>query len=175
MRIAITGSTKGIGRALCDHFDQQGHEVLAFSRSQGYDISSSDHRQRIVAASMDCDVFINNAYCEKHNAQLELLKAVYHAWLGKDRRIINISSRITDWAPDPRETSIQYYDDKSQQDQFCMGKRRCPQIINLRPGMTDTERVQHVVRDKMRTDHVVDIVEFALASPVRISSITFGL
>lgn len=173
MKIAITGHSRGIGRALYEHFDQQGHQLLGFSRSQGYDIALGDHRQRIVAESLDCDLFINNAHHDQ--GQLDLLTAIYLAWLGKDRRIINISSRITDWPHDPKETSNQYWAAKLKQDQFCLGKRRWPQIINLRPGMTDTDRVQHVIRDKMQAEQVVDIVEFALASPVRISSMTFGL
>lgn len=173
MKIAITGSSRGIGRALTDHFTAQGHCCLEFSRATGHDIQHSPARQQIVAASADCDIFINNAHHD--HAQLALLQDVYYAWLGQDRRIINISSRISDWAPNPKETSQQYYHAKSQQDQWCKGKKRWPQIINLRPGMTDTERVARFDRDKMLTQHVIDMVEFALNSPVRITCITFGL
>jgi len=173
MKIAITGHSRGIGHSLYHHFTAQGHHLLGFSRSQGYDIALGDHRQRIVAESLDCDLFINNAHHDQ--GQLELLTLIYHAWLGQDRRIINVSSRITDWPWNPKETSIQYWTAKLKQDQFCQGKRSWPQIINLRPGITDTDRVKHIVRHKMQAEQVTAMVEFALASPVRITGMTFGL
>ena len=40
MKIAITGHTKGIGKALYDNLSQQ-HEVEGYSRSNGFDISNN--------------------------------------------------------------------------------------------------------------------------------------
>ena len=56
MKIAITGHTKGIGKACADVFSE--HEVIGFSRSNGFDIQAIEP---ILDSSNDCDVFINNA------------------------------------------------------------------------------------------------------------------
>ena len=61
MKIALTGHTSGIGKALYDILSQE-HEVVCFSRSNGYDIKYDITIEKIVQGSLDCDVFINNAY-----------------------------------------------------------------------------------------------------------------
>ena len=68
MKIAITGGTAGIGQALGDLYEQQGHEVVRLSRRTGHNI-------RIIPRTADaiepCDIFINNA--QVGFAQTELL------------------------------------------------------------------------------------------------------
>ena len=56
MKIALTGHTSGIGKALYDILSQE-HEVVCFSRSNGYDIQEDSAIERIVQESLDCDVF----------------------------------------------------------------------------------------------------------------------
>ena len=60
MKIAITGHTSGIGKALYDIYSEE-NEVLGFSRSNAYDIKYDISIEKIVQGSLDCDVFINNA------------------------------------------------------------------------------------------------------------------
>jgi NAD(P)-dependent dehydrogenase (short-subunit alcohol dehydrogenase family) len=175
MKVAITGSTRGIGWALFDYFSKKGHTCYGFSRSNGYDIDQADARLQIIQKIRDCDIFVNNAYSNYNDSQLLLLQAVYHSWLGQDKIIINISSRITDWPANVNEAPLEYYETKSRQDEFCAGKRRFPQILNLRMGMTDTDRVKTFTRDKMHPNDIASVVDFALNSPLRITSITFGL
>lgn len=57
MKIAITGHTKRIGKAIYDAFPNS----LGFSKSTGYDINNKDSRAKIVQAISDCDIFVNNA------------------------------------------------------------------------------------------------------------------
>ena len=59
MKIAITGHTKGIGKAIYEHFQPN---IIGFSRSNGYDILKD--MESIFRESTDTTVFINNA----HNA-----------------------------------------------------------------------------------------------------------
>ena len=60
MKVAITGHTKGIGRAIADLYYTD--EVVGFSRSNGYDISVEESISRIITESLECDIFVNNAY-----------------------------------------------------------------------------------------------------------------
>ena len=62
MKIAITGHTQGIGQALATVFQQYGHDIIGFSRSNGFDISNADSRRAIIDQSQDADIFVNNAY-----------------------------------------------------------------------------------------------------------------
>ena len=70
MKIAITGHTKGIGKACVDLFD---HECIGFSRSNGFDIDKSI--TSIVRASKDCDVFINNAF--NYHSQIKMFQEMF--------------------------------------------------------------------------------------------------
>ena len=77
MKIALTGHTSGIGKALYDILSKD-HEVVCFSRSNGYNIQDDKIKELIVQESLQCDVFINNAYYEM--AQVDILNKL---WLGK--------------------------------------------------------------------------------------------
>jgi hypothetical protein len=93
---------------------------------------------------------------------------VYDIWKGTDKTIINISSRYTNG-------SEKYCKDKEQQDLFCRSKEfTLPYVINLKPGLTDTNRVKHIQGDKLSVDDVVDVLDFVLNSKFKIHSITFG-
>jgi hypothetical protein len=59
MKVAITGHTKGLGKAIYDYFIERGDTVYGMSRSNGYNI---DNPEMIAAIAKDCDLFINNAY-----------------------------------------------------------------------------------------------------------------
>jgi NAD(P)-dependent dehydrogenase (short-subunit alcohol dehydrogenase family) len=93
LKIAITGHSKGIGKALSDLLISQGHTVIGFSRSNGYNIRDFLVRKAIIEQSADCDIFINNAY--SYGAQTELLKALIPLWEGSNKFIINIGSKVT--------------------------------------------------------------------------------
>ncbi len=60
MRVGITGHTKQLGKAIHDHMVALGHEVIGFSRSNGYTIP--DDIDRIVAEARQCDLFFNNVH-----------------------------------------------------------------------------------------------------------------
>ena len=58
MKIAITGHTAGIGKAIAESCEAAGHEVVGFSRTTGYHLFKD--LELVVADAEDCDVFINN-------------------------------------------------------------------------------------------------------------------
>ena len=166
MKIAITGHTQGLGQAFFKYF--QSHTVIGFSRSNGYNISSPTDRTKILDEIKDFDVFINNAYNNYDNSQLQLLMDVYNSWRETDKMIINVSSRYTNGIE-------KYCEDKKQQDLFCQSKEfTLPYIINLKPGLTDTNRVKHIKGDRLSVNDVVDILDFVLKNKFKIHTITFG-
>lgn len=93
MKVGITGHTKGIGKSLVTIFENNGHTVSGYSRSNGYDISYYSNRNSILDNIDNFDVFINNAY--HPTGQLEMLTDVVNKWEGKPNKyIINMSSKI---------------------------------------------------------------------------------
>jgi nucleoside-diphosphate-sugar epimerase len=59
-KIALTGHTRGIGKALADIFTDQGHNVEGYSKSNGYDIGEQLVRNTILEQTKNFDIFINN-------------------------------------------------------------------------------------------------------------------
>ena len=90
MKIAITGGTAGIGQALGNKYESLGHEVLRLSRRTGHNI-------RVIPKIADqiepCDVFVNNA--QAGHAQTELLFEMTKRWSGTGKRIMVISTMMT--------------------------------------------------------------------------------
>lgn len=166
MKVAITGHTRGLGLALFKHFSA--HDVIGFSRSNGYDIADPISRSKILEQLADADIFINNAYNNYDDSQLQLLMSVYDLWKDLDKVIINVSSRYT--------TGVEKYcKDKEQQDLFCKSKEfLLPYILNLKPGLFNTDRVKNIQGKRMSVDNIVGIVDFALNSSCKIHTITFG-
>jgi hypothetical protein len=50
-----------------------------------------------------------------------------------------------------------------------------PYIINLKPGLIDTKRVEKEKNPKMDLKEIDDILKFILYKNIKIHSITFGL
>ena len=169
MKIIITGHTRGIGLACYNHFSQN-HECIGVSRTNGYDISKEDDRKKIIALSADADMFINNAYFDPvPTAQFEMLKGIVNMWNGKDKIVLNISSRYI-------SESNPYSNAKRALDDYATDRIYIkPFIINLKPGLTDTPRVANLNGNKLAVDSVIDIIEYVLTNKIKIHAITFGL
>jgi NADP-dependent 3-hydroxy acid dehydrogenase YdfG len=75
MKIAITGHRKGIGQQFAEQLQQQGHEIVGISRSDGENIRRTVHTAGLIEP---CNLFINNAI--SFYAQTELLFEVWHKW-----------------------------------------------------------------------------------------------
>ena len=92
--IAITGHTKGIGKGLYDYFVNAGFMVKGFSRENGFDISWYKNIDQIIEETVDCDLFINNAYYEDQQANIALQWHMAH--YNKNHYILNVSSLGSD-------------------------------------------------------------------------------
>lgn len=64
MKVCITGTTRGIGQAIAEHFKKLGWEVVELNRG---DV--------IVESAVGCDLFINNAYINGH--QIDIFNQLY--------------------------------------------------------------------------------------------------
>jgi len=138
MKIAITGHSKGIGKALFEELTKRGNHVVGYSRTNGFDISISAVRDQIIAESIENDVFINNAYSSP--GQYELLESLTKIWSGQNKLIVNIGSKLiySDIVP----ISAQFYvKDKKRQQEFIRNRLLLskPQIMHLIIGLIDTE------------------------------------
>ena len=137
MKIAITGHTRGIGKALFDKFQAEGHEVIGFSKSTGYDISKE--AARVITESRSCDVFINNAF--HPTAQTALLVAMLGIWRGADKLIINVSSKGALYPAKHIGLQNQYLNPKIKQGEIIQQAmlNGFPQVLNVLPGVVDTD------------------------------------
>lgn len=169
MKIAITGHTSGIGLALFEYFTEQGHDVIGFSRSNGFNISDSESRQSILKQVEDFDIFVNNAYNDYDNSQLELLKIITSSWENFPRIVFNISSKWT------IENNI-YSRTKLELDRYCETflYNKKLNLINLKPGLVDTPRVKTIGGERMSTQRIVDLVDYIIASGLRFQTVTFS-
>ena len=139
LKIGITGHSKGIGKALVDELYKAGHDIMGFSRSNGFDITNYD---QIAQAVRDADVFINNAWDNYY--QVDLLNAVFDIWRNDESKmIVNISSMAK--YPGLSDNTSSYTASKaalSHQALKLMFKtnRKC-KIININPGFVKTDMV----------------------------------
>lgn len=167
MKVIVTGHTRGIGLALYNYFISQNYDVTGVSKSTGYNISSPLIREKIIRLSKDADIFVNNAY-SNDGSQFSLLKKMHQLWEGTDKKIINISTRYTNGKD-------VYCIHKKYMDDFCAEQvYNKPFVLNIKPGLTDTDRVKNINNVKMNTDQVVQIVDWALKQNLLIHSICFA-
>lgn len=127
-KVAITGHTSGLGKALFERFAIE-YNVEGYSTSNGYNIRRI---KPIIDAVKDCDIFINNAY--DRFSQVDLLYALYSIWENYDKVIVNISSLAPDGLkeyPQPYASHKAALDNASRQ--LSAQMKRC-RVINIKPG-----------------------------------------
>ncbi len=173
--IGLTGHTAGIGLAIRQTLEANGHQVLGFSRSNGYDLSKQSTLERIIAAVEGCDVFINNANYGWQ--QIEILYRLAENWKLQERLIINISSNAADQNKSfahPYAVIKGALDAASLQLSYSRDTR-C-RITNLRPGWTNTDSVRgfNVDGPKLEPIEVASMVAWLISGPshIKIPSIT---
>lgn len=163
MKIAITGHTRGIGKAIADVFSDQGHEIIGLSRSNGYDIINT---QMIVDAAKDCDVFINNAYHEYE--QEKLLKALNIEWKGTEKTIVSIGSIVTDYPRIEKHLDNQDWPYRNHKRSLRDTFRRVIKfplscrLVLISPGATDTDMIKQHDCVKMNPSEVAKTVRYAV-------------
>ena len=162
IKIAITGHTSGLGKALFEHYSNS----IGLSRSTGFDITQP---QNIIENVGDCDVFINNAYDGIHQVTL-LYELIDYGFSGK---IINISSNSGDGIKS--KAHVYAIDknalDKANEQLYYMGH----DVTSVRPGWIDTPRVAFIEEEKLNPDKVINIIDFIINCKHRVKEITFSI
>jgi hypothetical protein len=140
MNIAISGHTRGLGAEFKKTYENDGHTVLGFSRSNGYDLRDWSQMQKMLAQINDCDMFIS---CAKPDfVQTTILYELWKMWRGQNKIIVNISSILTyfptcppglfnDPMMDLYRTSKLSLNEASTQLSF---KSHLPKIMLIKPG-----------------------------------------
>lgn len=184
MKIAITGHTKGIGLATSTLLRKQGHEVIGFSRHNGWDFTDKTTRKEFIEELDDgkFDCFINNAYPYKFYQgmegflQVDLLNQVWLLW-EKDptKKIVVVGSQNS-------TTVKNYYHPfsihKKAVDDTCnqlRNTRPWPHIINIKPTHVDTQVINHLTNvNKSKPEEVAELISWALNSPVKVLDLMFS-
>jgi short-subunit dehydrogenase len=180
MKVAITGHTNGIGLGLYNYFIDQGHEVLGFSRSNGY--TMPDANERILEQIIDCDMFINNS--EPIESQTYFLKQLWPLWWDKEKTMFIIGSvlaRIPNKHEEFYISQIQkkMLDLETRKVSFDMRPERKLIITAIHPSYVKTNlHSEYGVPDApdevtLSVQEVVDVVDMTLKSPVVIEEVVF--
>lgn len=158
MKVAITGHTQGIGRALYDIFLKNNHDVIGFSRTTGYDIGLQTDRSKILDQIKNVDIFINNAYSP--NGQTSLLEETISIWEGLDKKIINISSKLGYFPQGKISDLNQYILDKKTQNDIVSQRitKSSPQITNVIIGLVDTAMSKIFDNEKLNADDLAEYI-----------------
>jgi NAD(P)-dependent dehydrogenase (short-subunit alcohol dehydrogenase family) len=168
MKIALTGHTSGIGKALYDILSQE-HEVVCFSRSNGYDIKYDITIEKIVQGSLDCDVFINNAYYSL--AQVYILNKLWTYWSrDKSKTIVNISSLSKYPGISGNQSGYSAHKAALSHQAFLLmfkGNRKC-RMINVNPGFVESKMTEGVDANKLTAPECAEQIAHAINLPQHI-------
>lgn len=145
MKVALTGHKRGLGECLYSTLIHKGHEVVAFDLHTGYNINDGAIRRQILEESIDCEVFINNAYSAP--GQYELLKTLIESQ--NFNAILNVGTMATkvpkemleqdpDWQQQPDHEV--YLKQKLLQESLVekLRSRSKALLLTVNPGYMDT-------------------------------------
>ena len=177
MKIAITGHTNGIGKALTKQYEQRGHAVVGLSRRNGFNIRSIP---KILKNISDCDMFINNA--QAGYSQTELLYAVYEKWYKQEgKTIINISTMATmlpvcwndSFEMDQYRTQKVALEEAHKQ---LLNRINWPKLCLIKPGEVNTgdHSGPNAIDPDIWAKTVVDILE-SVKPAMEISELSLGV
>lgn len=158
MKIAVTGHSRGIGKAILDKFSYENYDVLGFSKSSGFDISNEEDRIRILSLAKDSDIFVNNAYDDV--GQSDLLKKFINEWEGTNKLIVNISSKLAFCSSEFFPKFEKYIEVKKEQNKIIENRAivDSPKILNVVIGLVNTDMANIFESTKLNPDDVADLI-----------------
>ena len=158
MKIGITGHSDTLGKGLYD-FLKKNHEVLGFSRSNGYDIK---RYKDILNEISDFDVFINNTYHPSY--QQIIFEEVFDLWKYQNKTIFNVlTSAIFNQGSfdDYRESKLNLQ--KSSINLINKHQNIKLRVVNLYPNTL--EHNKRITSNKIKFSEIFDIIKFQLLFP----------
>lgn len=155
----MTGHTKGLGKEFSQHcYHKTDHQVMGFSRSNGYDIKNPGDRRKIVKACTKASIFVNLVHNYYH--QTDLLLEFYKEWEDKNRLIISICSGVVlvdSWGQD-RLDLIEYKTQKQALESMS-------KYLSLRPSVLQIKnyRISEInfARDTNNLNTIIDEFQFS--------------
>jgi len=170
--VAITGTTRGLGKALSLVFQENGYKVIHLNRPD-FDISTFD-----LEKVPDFDIFINNAYSDKHGyAQTDIAYAWFNKFKDTDKHLVNIGSVSSDGDRPfvhPYAVHKTALEKASIQLQFI--KSKC-KVTLIKPSWIDTDRIKKVEARKMDPFEISEYIYNVTQIPgdMYVKSITFEI
>jgi hypothetical protein len=140
-------------------FLRKNHEVIGFSRSNGYDLKNY---KNILTDVVDLDVFINNTY--HPSLQQKIFEELFDLWKDKNKTIFNVlTSAIFNNGSfdDYRESKLNLQ--KSALKLINSNLDKKVRVINLYPSTL--EHNKRVGFNKVNFSEVHDVIEFQLNLP----------
>lgn len=142
MKIAITGTSSGIGLAVKNLLEAD-HEVVCLDITDGYTIDDLS----IIKHILDADIFINNAFSKTTPAAQQILfETVYGEWKYTEKQIINVGSLSKYYSPEDTVKFPNYTNaKKSLNEAHCKAlvqKDRTVRMAQICPGYTDTAMIE---------------------------------
>ena len=177
MKIAITGRSAGIGKALGDILESRGHKIIGISRRDKENIRRIPHTANLIEP---CDGFINNA--QEAYAQTELLYAVWEKWQGQPKWIWNISTMMTEQTTNSKIEGFSdalmsaYRNQKlalEEATKQLQSKNSLPQMSIISPGQVNTQG-RGGVDVVVWAQQIIDTFVKADKNNCRISHISLG-
>jgi NADP-dependent 3-hydroxy acid dehydrogenase YdfG len=138
LNVAITGHTRGFGNSMYKIFKSQKHNVLGFSKSNGFDISDNLIREKIINEIKGFDIFINNAYHPQ--GQIDMLNEILKCWDNTEKIVVNVSSIVVyKHSPYFKEELELYRDSKIKLNNIIKDYKGSVKILNIVPGLMNTD------------------------------------
>lgn len=174
MQIAITGHTKGIGKAISNRFNK--HHVKGFSITDGYDIGDPQTRKEIIEKIRECEVFVNNAFDK--TGQTELLKEMISCWHNTNKLIVHMNSKAIFFNDESlyqqklqQGLLFKEYIEAKREQQSIIDKhilKSSPNILNVILGPVESGFGNLLHCEKLTVSDVADYIHFCISNKDRI-------
>ena len=173
--IAITGSSRGIGKATYDQLKKEGHKIIPLIRADGFDLKLPWDTivNKLNPVLSKVDIFINNAH---HGfQQVKILQHIHSEWRRKDNKmIINISSTGGDKRQERHGQWASYQIEKIALDEACKqleGMGKC-KVVNIRPGWVNTEQVEELKKPigivMLQPLKIAQVISYVINQPAEV-------
>tara|TARA_B100000965_G_C19567160_1_gene747349 strand:+ start:799 stop:1458 length:660 start_codon:yes stop_codon:yes gene_type:complete len=166
MKIAITGHSSGIGRAVDTILSlTTSYEIKGYSKSNGWNIAQDDGEliiQELI--DYDPDVLFNNAYYPQ--IQNKICETLYTEWSNKEKVIINTGSISGYLGEMLGDQESDYINDKKNMSEFCIKSsfnypwNNKTRLYNISFGFVDTPLVTKTTKE-VNADNMIEQEEAA--------------